>query len=204
MTLPSLHPNLFFQTPSATFLAAASNLDQQIPQLSDAQITVKLAELVAMVGDAHTNLTLTQATTNFRTFPLRLQWFDDGLFVIASLPGAERSIGKRVVSIDGMDIEEAHRRVVPAISAENDPWRRNLSEDYLSIPEVLKAEDVIANPDRATFTFAEAGSVFSLELQAIRATDARAWIYVPDLTIEPVPLYRKQNNQNYWFQYLSE
>jgi len=204
-SLPALHANLFFQTPSSAFTAAVSSLDQQIPQLSDAQITVKLAELVAMVGDAHTNLTLTQAATNFRTFPLRLQWFDDGLFVIASLPGAERSIGKRVVSIDGMDIEDAHRRVVPAISAENDQWRRNLSEDYLAIPEVLKAEDVIGSPDRATFTFAEAGgAVFSLELQAVRATDARAWIYAPDLTIEPVPLYRKQNNQNYWFQYLSD
>src|SRR5262245_32560537 len=184
MTLPTLHPNLFFQTPSSTFLAAASNLDQQIPQLSDAQITVRLAELIAMVGDAHTNLSLTQTTTNFRAYPLRLQWFDDGLFVVAALPGAERSIGKRVVAIDGMDIEDAYRHVAPAISAENDMWRRRISQDYLSFPEVLNTEAITGNPDHATFTFEEpGGSLFSLELTAYRTAEARAWIYLPDLTV---------------------
>jgi hypothetical protein len=104
-----------------------------------------------------------------------------------------------------MDIEEAYRRVVPAISAENDMWRRRISQDYLILPEVLNAESITGNPDRATFTFEEpGGSVFALELTAYRTADARAWIYVPDLTVDAVPLYRKQNNQNYWLQYLSD
>jgi Peptidase family S41 len=204
-SLPLLHPNLYFQVSPDEFQSAAAALDQQIPGLTDSQIIVKMAELVAKVGDAHTNLGLTQSAVGFRTFPLRVQWFDDGLFVIAALPGAEQAIGKRVTRIGGADILAAYSDVVPLISAENDVWRLRVSEDYLVVPEVLEAAGVISSADSAEFEFNDStGTSFTLELQAYPVAAARNWIYVPDLTSAAVPLYRKLNNQNYWFQYLSD
>jgi len=196
---------LYFQIPRADFQAAAATLDQQIPQLSDQQIIVRLAELVALVGDAHTNIFLTQSQTGFRVLPIRVQWFDDGLFVIAALPGAERAVGKRVVRIGGVDIDEAYNRVVSTISAENDAWRRRRSQDYLVLPELLQVLGLTPDAGAAEFAFQDrTGATFELQLASYRTSDARSWIYWPDLTSEAVPLYRKQNNQNYWFQYLSE
>src|SRR5689334_9912602 len=98
-SLPTLHPNFYFQVSRNDFQSTAAALDAQIPGLSDSQIIVRMAALVALAGDAHTNLLLTQSAGNFRLFPIRIQWFDEGLFVIASLPGAERAIGKRIIRI---------------------------------------------------------------------------------------------------------
>ena len=122
-TLPSVHANLYFQTSQNSFQSAGATLDAEIPQLSDRQIIVRMAELIAMAGDAHTSLSLSANPTNFRIYPIRVQWFDDGLFVIAALPGSQRAIGKKVVSIDGRGIDDVYARIGQTISAENDPWR---------------------------------------------------------------------------------
>ncbi|MBI4471605.1 MAG: hypothetical protein HY646_02985, partial [Acidobacteria bacterium] len=204
-TLPSVHANLYFQTSQNSFQSAGATLDAEIPQLSDRQIIVRMAELIAMVGDAHTSLSLSANPTNFRIYPIRVQWFDDGLFVIASLPGSQRAIGKKVVSIDGRGIDDVYARIGQTISAENDPWRRRISQDYLVIPEVLNAIGVASSTDTAEFVLQDSsGSTSAFQFTAVPPAEPRRWIYIPDLTSEAIPLYRKQNNQNYWFQYLSE
>jgi hypothetical protein len=57
--LPQRHVNLFFQMPRTTFEAAVQDLDRAIPSLTDAQVMVGLARIVALAGDGHTNLWLT-------------------------------------------------------------------------------------------------------------------------------------------------
>jgi hypothetical protein len=46
--------------------------------------------------------------------------------------------------------------------------------------------------------------IFHTGTPGLSGTTARNWIHVPDLTSAAVPLYRKLNNQNSWFQYLSD
>jgi hypothetical protein len=81
--LPKLHLNFFFQARAADYSQAASLLSSQIPELTDAEFYVRLQQLVAMAGDEHTTLALTQAT-GFQLFPLRFRWLDDGVFVTAA------------------------------------------------------------------------------------------------------------------------
>lgn len=45
--------------PRTTFEAAVQDLDRAIPSLTDAQVMVGLARIVALAGDGHTNLWLT-------------------------------------------------------------------------------------------------------------------------------------------------
>jgi hypothetical protein len=80
--LPQLHPNLFFQSPRAVFDQAVNDLRDAIPALSDTDVMVRMAAIVALAGDGHTNLFLTQRPGAFRMLPLRMKWFADGLFVI--------------------------------------------------------------------------------------------------------------------------
>src|SRR5215471_16357397 len=48
--LPALHPNFFFQLNQADFNAAVQTLLSKIPNLTDAEFAVGLAQLVAMAG----------------------------------------------------------------------------------------------------------------------------------------------------------
>jgi hypothetical protein len=56
--LPRLHVNFFYQLNPTDFNAAVQSLSAQIPNLTDEQLAVRLAQLVAMAGDEHTYLNL--------------------------------------------------------------------------------------------------------------------------------------------------
>ena len=79
--LPALHVNAFFQTTRDEFNTAVQRLNDRIPELSDAEITVELARIVASISDAHTYIPLNQFAAGFHFYPIRLEWLSDGLFV---------------------------------------------------------------------------------------------------------------------------
>ena len=79
--LQKTHPNLFFQVKQQDFSQAVAQLDASISSKADHEIIVEMARIVALAGDGHTSLSLTQNRTGFHTYPLKLYWFDDGLYV---------------------------------------------------------------------------------------------------------------------------
>src|SRR4051812_2340391 len=97
--LPSRAANLFFAMPRAQFDQAIADLAASIPAIPDAEIIAGLARIVAMAGDAHTQISLTQAATRFHPLPLTLASFQDGLYVIASAPEYQKALTARVVQI---------------------------------------------------------------------------------------------------------
>ena len=52
--LTERHVNLFHTVSKDTFELAVTHLDEKIPTLNQAQILVRFAQLVAMIGDGHT------------------------------------------------------------------------------------------------------------------------------------------------------
>src|SRR5262245_52543150 len=97
--LPALHVNAFFQTTRDEFNAAVLRLNARIPELSDVEITVEFARIVASIGDAHTYIPLNQFAAGFHVYPLRLEWLSDGLFVTQVTANYENVLGLRFKSI---------------------------------------------------------------------------------------------------------
>jgi hypothetical protein len=135
--LPVLHPNLFFQTPRSVFNQAVSDLRNAIPQLSDPEVLVGMARIVALPGDGHTNLYLTQAGASFHVLPLNLRWFEDGFFITAAGTDYPRAVGARVLRIGDRSIEDAYQSIASIVSHENDSWVRDFSPTYLIVTEIL-------------------------------------------------------------------
>ena len=71
--LPRRHKNAFHTVSREQFERAVAELSAAIPSLQDHEIQVGLMKIVAMVGDAHTELSGFGGT--FRRFPLNLYWF---------------------------------------------------------------------------------------------------------------------------------
>jgi len=201
--LPRRHVNLFFQLARPTFDAAVQDLDRAIPSLTDAQVMVGLARIVALAGDGHTNLWLTNTATGFRRFPLTLYWFQDGLFVTRASDTYARAVGVRLLRIGDNDVERIYGAVSPLISHENDYWVRSASPDYFVIPEVLQALGFIPSANSASFTLQDIyGKVFTLDIAAVPLTASLNYVLNPDPAQGFLPLYRINTSQNYWFQYL--
>jgi hypothetical protein len=77
--LPARHADAFHTVPREEWERAAAALDARLPELNGAEAAVALAQLVARVGDAHTELALGGRPFDV-IWPVRFTWYDDGLF----------------------------------------------------------------------------------------------------------------------------
>jgi hypothetical protein len=204
-SLPKTHPNLFAQMTQADFNQAVVRLNHTIPSKADYEIVVEMARIVAMAGDGHTSLDLRQNRAAFRSYPLRLYWFDDGLYAIAGASSNFGALGKRLVEIGNTPIDQAYALVSTVLSHENDQWVRFQSPDYLVMPEVLYALRIVPDLDKASFVFEDSdGSRFTLDLAATPRGDTASWLAVPHNARPSTPLYRQNSALWYWFDYLPD
>jgi uncharacterized protein (TIGR03437 family) len=193
--LESTHPNLFFHVSAQDFSTAVNDLTQSIPQLSDDQITVRIMQLVAMVGDAHT----VAYSPLFADLPIRFRWFSDGLFVNAAVPEYSQALGAKVMQIGNLPVDQAYGLVSTVIPHDNDYWVRETTETYLGTSRLLAALGITSGPDSASYVLQDmSGAQFEIQVSPSFAD----LLWPPDSTNGFVPLWRWNYNLNYWYQYL--
>jgi hypothetical protein len=144
------HHNLFHSVSRGRFDGAARSLRARIPALAGHEIVVELARLVALVGDGHTCLPLTEVP-GFRRYPLRLYQYADGLFVRAIAREHSPAAGARLLAIGNTPATEAYDALRPLISRDNEMGVRATAPELLTIPEVLHARGVLADPERVLY-----------------------------------------------------
>jgi hypothetical protein len=155
----------------ADFSQAIAQLNDAIPSKADYEIIMEMARIVALAGDGHRSLDLRQNRAVLRSYPLRLYWFEDGLYVIEAAVNNYRALGRKLVQIGDTPIDQAYAAVSTLISHENDQWVKFLSPDYVTTPEILRALHIAPDLDRASFTFEDTdGSRFTLDLRRPGAT----------------------------------
>ncbi len=198
--LPSRHPNLFTRVTREQWLASADDLRSRIADLRDHQVQAGLARLVASGADAHTSMSAIPVS-GARNISLRFYWFSNGLFVTHGAPQFARALGKRVVRIGSFPVEEALEMVKPFISHENDQWLKQQSPAYLRSADVLHSAGVIPTNDRVPYTFVDGdGTEFALTI----GTGEIAIVPARQLARPLNPLFERNADLNYWFDYLAE
>jgi len=195
-TLKSRHPALFRQISPDEFDQAVADLKTKVPDLSDAQIFFGLNAIAARVGDAHTSVQTT-AATGVRSLPLRVRAFEEGWYVISAGGSALPALGKRLVRIGPLSVEEAFERVRALIPAENPWWALQQAPQLLVSPQALQAAGVTESADSAEYEFEE-GLRIELREESVAMFD------FPRKARPNPPLYRRNANLFYWFEYLPE
>ncbi len=110
--LPLVHVDGLTHVRRAAWEAAAARLEARIPRLTNGQVVVGMARLVAMLHDDETSLVLPPAAI----YPVNLQWIGGGLYLIA-VPAAERAaLGARLVAVNGHPIVQVLARVRAVIT----------------------------------------------------------------------------------------
>lgn len=221
--LPKTHADLYHSMPRDSFEARLSRLEAALPGLEHRDIAVAIAELVAGVGDGHTRLTLPvdpaagffggHSSTpdpkvealKFHQLPIRLYLYEDGLYVRRVGRAYARAAGARVLRIGGMSADDAMRAVRPVVQRDNETQIANLLPDFLVVPEVLAARGVTRDPAAATFEVeTPAGRRMRLELSAVPLGGAVDWVDARDAAQAPAPLYLRDPERNYRFEYLPD
>ena len=190
--LPRLHANAFHATPRAVFEDAVAHLDATIPILSDAQLTVELMRIVALVGDGHT--ATWSWTERFRPYPLSFGILGDELWIVEADENHVDLLGARVLGIGSATVVDAVERVRPLLSYDSEDDFRVRAGHALAYAEVQQAVGLQPTANEAVLVIADrAGVEREVVVEALPAGDPVAL-----RSAGATPLYRQRSEEDFW------
>ncbi|MCA1623577.1 MAG: hypothetical protein LC768_04765 [Acidobacteria bacterium] len=216
--MPRRHKNLFHTMSREQFDVAVKRLYDRIPSLQRHQIIVELARIVAMVEDGHTNLRLAHdPEVRFHTLPVNLYFFKDELFVRTANREYTELLGARIVRVGNVSVDEATARVRNLIGRDNEMDIKFFAPYLLVKPEILHALEITNSLENVQFTIEKEGKqrvvsvkpTSSTEVKELDDTDTSwlndpGWTDMRDKTSAPTPLWLKDINNKFWFEFLPD
>ena len=213
--LPKRHRNAFHKISPATFDSEVAALDARIPSLTDHEIVVGLASIVALVGDGHTRLALPQdpdagfdrahtvtdppkdSSLFMHHLPVKVALFDDGLFVRAATAEYRDLIGARVVRVGSLRADSAIEALRPVVNYDNEPGFDFIAPTLLPVPEVLHATRVSDTPNEVTLVVEKNGQTKNVTLKPLALFGKPRFIEARE-QLANVPLWEKDTEKYYW------
>jgi hypothetical protein len=186
----------------AAWMAAARRLQRQVPGLTDGQVIVGMARMVAMLGDDETQLILPPSPV----YPFAARWIGNGIYLFGA-PAADRwLLGARLVAVDGHPIRAVVARLRTLIDYQDPGLARAWivgwgyvtpsRPGYLNDADLLHWLEVTRSVTVAKFTVRTArGSLQTIRLTAVRR--------VPRFRYVPSPLYLRHAAEPYWLSILA-
>lgn len=217
--MPKRHKNLFHAMTREQFETAVKSLDARIPTLARHQIIVEFSRIVALVQDGHTSIAglMTDPKIGFRSYPLTLYFFKDGLHVIAAPPEHTAAVGARVVKIGNANAEQAYQAIKGLVFHDhNNEFGLKASAPFvLTIPEVLHTVGLVENMESAQFVVERDGKKMTLDLKPIVRQapgghsiwdyiKPQGWIDAREQATAPAPLWLKDRTNLFWYEYLAD
>jgi hypothetical protein len=194
--MPKRHANLFHALDRSDYEAAFDRLLADLDGMAGHQIVVRLAEIVAAVGDGHSRLTLpldpqagfftghtgtaAPRTDLFHHLPLRLARAVDGYVVRAAGDAQAGLVGARLAAVDGREVGAVEAALAPVVQRDNDYQRDDLLPWFMVVPEVLHARGISASLDRTIWQFEDmSGQPLEATLAPVPLGEQTRWIELP-------------------------
>lgn len=204
--LKRIHYDLFAKISKQDFEAYVSKLNHDIPRLADRQIEVGFMKIMRMAGDGHTRITPTYMRGEGRKGALvQFYLFTEGLYVTAADPKYANLVGAQVLRFGEQTVERVIESLEQIISRDNAIWIKLIAPALMAYPQILNGLRLIPTSDVLPLTIKDAaGQVrqVSLPVEAGMANDS--WVTARKDAPKPDPLYLKNRNTPYWFEYLAE
>ncbi len=210
----------FSEVSEQDFDATVARLAEDVPGLSDFQILAGLLRLLRPLGDGHAFALPDQSKPGLG-LPVKFFMFPEGLFVTAAAEAYREIVGAQVLSVEGRPVDQVLAAVEPLISRDNDQQVRWIGPEILRSTPLLHAAGLIGEPSQATFGLRSgAAPEAAVTVKAVevglgdypsvapppRPTRPRPaeWISLPDMVDAPLPLYLRNCDLPYWFEYLPD
>lgn len=205
--MPTVHPNLYWRTPEADFEKLVTELDGDIPYLTDEQIKVRLMQIVALV-DGHTQIGIFQPALDFHLYGLRLYTFSDGIYVVDAQPQYQEAVGKKLVGVGGIDVDSVYQQVSTVAPHDNDTMLKLTTAFYMVVPEVLHALGITGDIEQPEFVVEDSsGKRLTINPAPLTLDEYLQWGSGTFITLPPNPdvLYlQHQYDETFWFTYLED
>ena len=216
--IKEIHFNPFHNVTEAEFDDAVLTLNEDIPRMSDEEIVVAMAGIVARLEDGHTRVHIPRVypdfaleaelghsgtpppkvdSLKFAQLPVRFELFDDGLHVIAAHRDHAHLIGERVSAFDSTPVDIAIKAVRSVSFTENDSRAKLMAPDRLALPGVLSALGITVARDELALTTVDAdGRITVSALQALSTPGVAFQSGLP----ETLPSWQKRRGEYRWYE----
>ena len=182
-TLAESHDNPYFYTPQAEFDAAVDAYRSDLPEMSYAERVTGLAGIAALVGDGHTWMPMHAIPFHnppmgpgFRSLPVRLEVFEEGVFIVGATQQHSGLVGARVTDFGDTSAGAAHAAIMSILPQDAVNFASELAPEWLMQAEVLEALDVVESADRVVLTIEQAGETRTVSLTPLGADQLYNWI----------------------------
>jgi hypothetical protein len=201
--LPAVHVNGLGAVTRSAWDAAATRLEAQVPGLTNGQVIVRLAQMVAMLNDDETLVQFPRGPL----FLLDAQWVGSGLYLLA-VPAADRALlGARLLAVDGHPVAQVMARAGSVIDAEDPQLRSDSETGVLDDGALLHWLGITTSEATAVLTVTTAAghhetARIAATGSAFISTPLLFTIHVPGEVYVPLPLYQQDAAQPYWMRIL--
>lgn len=204
--LEKKHKNLYHKITKEELEKQCNDLKKEIDKLTDFQIKLKMKEIVATIGDAHTSLSVGTGE-EMTVYPIAVDWFGNELKICATEEEHKDIIGKTLVAIDNTPINEIMTKINKLISHENQQWLKVLNVSYVNMAQLLQ-ELKVTKSNEANFTVKDDKGVVSNVTLTAKKLEEKDLITIKDSYNEkPIASQYDENDpywQLYWYKYIPE
>lgn len=217
------HPVPWAKTSRVSFMSKMEKIKENLRYWNRERIILEIMKLVALLRDGHTQVFLFNQDHFNLWFPIRIEKFYDGLFIVATDMKNFGLVGAKVVKMGKLDAESAFSRVGTIIAADSDYGIARLATNYLSNAVVLKTLGVIdSNKLLPLEVILQNGDRKKVSVESAKWFQRFYWAWnktnVPtnneiktifDDKFDTLPLYLSRfipssNRAIYWFKYIPE
>ncbi|WP_027624060.1 S41 family peptidase [Clostridium lundense] len=199
--LPKKHKNLFFSLKEEEFNKKIEELKEAVPKMNDDEVKVGIYKIVASVNDGHTSAYLDYN----KMYPISLYWFKEGIYVTSTIPEYKQIMNCKLVKINGKNIDEISKEVAEVISHENEAELKSMIPSFITMPDILHGLKIIDSREKTTFTFQDSGNkIINVNIKEIEYNKESKKLFINDYNDKNTPLYMKNKDKKYWFEYLKD
>jgi hypothetical protein len=136
--LADRHPDLFFRTDSTSFVHEMKEVAEAAPGLSLFEVSVRLQQVIAAQGDAHTQINYHFQINKSMILPISTYWFEDGIYIIKAEQAYKALLGKRLMAINNIALEEVIDSLSTLVVIDNPSFLKNQVPRMLTWSQLLE------------------------------------------------------------------
>lgn len=202
--LKERHANLFHTYNEETFSQDINELKDLAGSISEKELVIRISELIANVGDAHTFLDIrNQKNWKYKRLPLDLNYFEDGLFVVGANKNYKHLIGNEIVSINNHPIDTVISKVKKVGYNENSFTQLISVSRFIVYPDVLKRFGFINSVNSVTIEFQNNRKITKSDIISVEQ-DSIELVQVHENATTELPLTYRKTDSIFWYDYNHE
>ena len=148
-TLEKEHLDLYAKISKETFDAEKTRIAAEIPYMTDADYFYSMKQLIAMAGDAHTNIGYSDSIySHLLTLPFAVEKYGDDWRLMMLDEINEQYLGSKLKAINDVPIQDIFEKSKSLISFENESWAISQFSNTISFKEALNYLGIVEGDEK--------------------------------------------------------